>query len=73
METAKAFHYSITLLGGFSLKESEVKSLLDKEDYEEIDDDKDWDTAAKKYVQIFIDQNNIPQVNDIEIEEVWHN
>ena len=25
MEPEKAFHYSITLLGGFSLKESEVK------------------------------------------------
>ena len=72
METEKAFHYSITLLGGFSLKESEAKHLLDKEDYEEIDD-KDWDTAAERYVQTFIDQNDIPQVNDVEIEEVWHN
>ena len=72
METEKAFHYSITLLGGFSLKESEAKYLLDKEDYEKIDD-KDWDTAAERYVQTFIDQNDIPQVNDVEIEEVWHN
>ena len=69
METEKSFHYSITLLGGFSLKESEVKHLLDKEDYEEIDS-KDWDTAAERYVQTFIDQNDIPQVNDVEIEEV---
>ena len=37
------------------------------------DDDKDWDAAAERYVQTFIDRNNIPQVNDIEIEEVWHN
>lgn len=72
METEKGFHYSITLLGGFSLTESEVKHLLDKEDYEEIDS-KDWDTAAERYVQTFIDQNDIPQVNDVEIEEVWHN
>ena len=72
MEAEKAFYYSITLLGEFSLKESEVKHLLDKEDYEEIDG-KDWDTAAKRYVQTSIDQNDIPQVNDVEIEEVWHN
>ena len=69
METEKAFHYSITLLGGFSLTESEVKHLLNKKNYEEIDS-KDWDTAAERYVQTFIDQNDIPQVNDIEIEEV---
>lgn len=72
METEKSFYYSITLLGEFSLKESEVKHLLDKEDYEEIDS-KDWNTAAERYVQTFIDQNNIPQVNDVEIEEVLHN
>ena len=72
METEKEFNYSITLLGGFSLKESEVKYLLDKEDYEEIDN-KDWDTAAERYIQTFIDRNDIPQVNDVEIEEVWHN
>lgn len=69
MEPEKTFHYSITLLGEFSLTESKVKYLLNKEDYEEIDS-KDWDAAAERCVQTFIDQNDIPQVNDVEIEEV---
>ena len=72
MQTEKGFSCSITLLQSFVLTEEEVKILLDKEDYETIEE-KDWDIAAEKYIQNHITENDIPNVNDIEIEEVWHN
>ena len=71
MQAEKAFHCSITLLDSFTLTENEVKDLLNKDDNEEIEES-DWKKASEKYIEIFIKDNDIPNVNDIEIEEVWH-
>ena len=70
-EPTKAFYASITLLDSFTLTESQVKDLLNKDDNEEIEES-DWEKASERYIEIFIKDNDIPNVNDIEIEEAWH-
>jgi hypothetical protein len=70
-EPTKAFCCSITLLKSFTLTEDEVKDLLNKDDNEEIEES-DWEKASEKYIKIFIKDNDIPNVNDIKIEEAWH-